>query len=92
MYHILSMKVMTKAFKNAEKIVRKSLTACKSDESWNGNSKFQFDRCSEKLKDARPWIVQIYKDVEKIAAKEGNKIYYTGIPWLARFQLVWSPV
>ena len=67
---------MTKAFKNAEKIVRKSLTACKSDEAWNGNSKFQFDRCSEKLKDAQPWIDQIYKDVEKIAAKEGNKIYY----------------
>ena len=92
MYHILSMKVMTKAFKNAEKIVRKSIKACKSDEAWNGNSKFQFDRCSEKLKEAQSWIDQTYKDVEKIAAKEGNKIYYTGIPRLVRFQLVWSPV
>ena len=71
MFHHLSKKVMTKAFKKAEDIVRKSSGACQSDEAWNENNKHQFDRCTEELKSSQ-WIHEMYNDIEKISAQEGN--------------------
>ena len=65
---------MTKAFTKAEKIIRRSIDVCNSDDAWNGNSKSKFDRCTEKLKRSNAWIGEIYKHVEKLAAKEGNYI------------------
>ena len=72
MFHGLSMKTMAKAFTKVEEIIRKSLGACQSDKAWNGDSEKHFKRCNEELKKSNPWIGEIYHDVEKISAHEGD--------------------
>jgi hypothetical protein len=65
---------MTKAFNKAEKVLKKSIDECQSDEAWNEDNKQQFYRCTQKLSRLVPWIMQIYHDVEQISAREGDSI------------------
>ena len=65
---------MTKAFNKAEKVLKKSIDECQSDEAWNEDNKQQFYRCTQKLSRLVPWIMQIYQDVEQISAHEGDSI------------------
>jgi hypothetical protein len=72
MFHGLSIKAMAKAFTKVEEIIQKSLGACQSDKAWNEDSEKHFKRCNEELKKSNPWIGEIYHDVEKISAHEGD--------------------
>ena len=77
MFHILSMKAMTKAFKKAEEIVQNSLKSCQSDDAWNEIKKKPFNKCTAQLKESSNWIDQFYPMVEKVAADEGRYIIFS---------------
>ena len=72
MFHILSMKTMTKAFTKAKEIIRNQLKSCQVDDAWNEKKKQQFNRCTAELKNSRGWIDHFYATVEKLVAAEGK--------------------